>query len=431
MGKTIVEKILAKGAGKAEVSAGDYIEVSSNRPTKLRGESAGKGSVLYRDLKTIAKPELIKIVDGHSGVGGGNKKIGEVRVAIREWAKDMGIPEENITNLGRSGVEHIISEENCWPLPGSVYFSVTNGHTCALGALGAFAVSLSYEWAGYIVTGKSWCQVPEVTRVELNGPLPEGVVARDVCEFVIGQMGPTGAAGHVVEWAGSAVDAMNLDARFTLCSNAIFMGAWTSIMNPDQKTLDYVRSRTDDAFEPMVSDPDAKYAKVFRFDVSKLEPQVVPPPNRTEVYPVSKYKGTKVNYGFIGSCANGRIEDMRLAAQVLKGRQLPSHVVLNITPGSTNVYKACAREGLLEIFAEAGAVVASPACGMCAGGSNTPLGAGDICISSGTCNYPGRMGSSKAQIYLGSPATVAASALAGEITDPREYLLATAKETAA
>ena len=422
MGKTLVEKILARGSGQAEVSVGQYIQVSSNRPTKLRGESAGKGSVRYRDLTTIAKPQLIKIVDGHSGVGGGSKKVGDVRVQIRDWAKDMGIPQENITNLGRSGVEHIISEEQCWPVPGSVYFSVTNGHTCALGALGAFAVSLSYEWAGYIVTGVSWAQVPETTRVELTGTLPDGVTARDAAEYVIGKLGPTGTPGQVVEWGGPVIDAMNMDARFTMCANAIFTGAWTSIMNPDKTTLDYVKSRTNDAFESMVSDGDANYSQVLRFDVSGLEPQVVPPPNRTDVFAVSKYRGTKVNYGFIGSCANGRLEDMRIAARVLKGRTIPPDVVLNITPGSANVYRECIREGLLEIFADAGAVIAAPACGMCANGANTPLGSSDVCVSSGTCNYPGRMGSSKAQIYLGSPATVAASAVAGEIADPRDFL---------
>jgi homoaconitase/3-isopropylmalate dehydratase large subunit len=422
MGKTIVEKILARGSGRPEVSVGEYIQISSDRPTKLRGESASKGSVRYRDLTTIARPELIKIVDGHSGVGGGSKKVGDVRVAIREWAKEMGIPEENITNLGRSGVEHIISEEQCWPLPGSIYFSVTNGHTCALGALGAFAVSLSYEWAGYIVTGVSWAQVPETTRVELTGTLSPGVTARDAAEFVISKLGPTGTPGQIVEWAGPVIDAMNMDARFTMCANAIFTGAWSSIMNPDEATLSYIRSRTQDPFVPVVSDPDAQYAQVLKFDLSALEPQVIPPNQRTDAVAIGRLRGTKINYGFIGSCANGRLEDMRIAARVLKGRQIPPHVVLNITPGSANVYRACAHEGLLEIFAEAGAVIASPACGMCANGSNTPLGAGDVCISSGTCNYPGRMGSSKADIYLGSPATVAASAVMGEIADPREFL---------
>jgi 3-isopropylmalate/(R)-2-methylmalate dehydratase large subunit len=422
MGKTIVEKILARASGRNEVSVGEYIQVTSDRPTKLRGESAGKGSVRYRDLKKIAKPHLIKIVDGHSGVGGGNKKIGDVRVVIRQWAKEVGIPPENIINLGRAGVEHVYSGEQCWPLPGSVYFSVTNGHTSSLGALGAFAVSLSYETGAYIVTGTSWAQVPETTKLEITGSLSKGVTARDVCEYVIGRLGPTGTPGHVMEWTGPAIDAMDMDARFTICNNAIFTGAWTAVINPDTTTLNYVKSCTNEPFEPMVSDPDAGYVQTFRFDISELEPLVIPPPNRTDVFPVSQYQGTKIDYGFIGSCANGRLEDMRMAAKILKGRQIPSHVVLNITPASMNVYKQCIREGILEIFADAGACIATPCCGMCASGSNTPLGAGNVCISTGTCNYPGRMGSSKAHIYLGSPATVAASAVTGEITDPRNFL---------
>jgi 3-isopropylmalate/(R)-2-methylmalate dehydratase large subunit len=421
MGKTITEKILARASGRAEVSVGEYIQINSTRPMKMRGESAGKGALRYRDLKKVAIPKLIKIVDGHSGVGGMNKKIGDVRVAIRQWAKEVGIPDENIMNLGRAGVEHIISGEKCWPLPGSVYFSVTNGHTCSLGALGAFAVSLSYEWGAYIVTGSSWAQVPETTKFEITGALSKGVTARDVCEYVIGQIGPTGTPGHVMEWTGSAIENMDMDARFALCVNAIFTGAWTAIINPDKTTIDYVKSCTDEPFEPMVSDPDASYTKTYQFDISSLEPQVVPPPNRTDVFPVSKYQGTKVDWGFIGTCANGRLEDMRIAAQILKGRQIHPGVVLNITPGTPNVYKQCIREGILEVLAEAGACIAAPCCGMCTG-SNTPLGAGNVCISTGTCNYPGRMGSNKAQIYLGSPATVAASAVAGEITDPRDFL---------
>lgn len=248
------------------------------------------------------------------------------------------------------------------------------------------------------------------------------MTARDVCESVIGQLGPTGTPGHVMEWTGSLVDHLGMDSRFALCANAIFTGAWTAIINPDKTTIDYVKSCTDEPFDPVVSDPDAGFAKTFRFDMSNLEPQIVPPPKRTDVFPVSKYQGTKIDWGFIGTCANGRLEDMRIAAQILKGRQIHPGVVLNITPGSTNVYKQCIREGIMEVFAEAGACIAVPCCGMCLSGANTPLGAGNVCISTGTCNYPGRMGSNKAQIYLGSPATVAASAVAGEITDPRDFL---------
>jgi len=181
---------------------------------------------------------------------------------------------ENIINLGRAGVEHVISGERCWPLPGTVYFSVTNGHTSALGALGAFAVSLSYETGAYIVTGTSWAQVPETTRLEISGTLSTGVTARDVCEYVIGQLGPTGTPGQVMEWTGPAIEAMSMDGRFTLCCHALFTGAWTAIMNPDRTTLEYLRARTSRPFEVMVSDPDAEYARSYSFDVTGLVPQV-------------------------------------------------------------------------------------------------------------------------------------------------------------
>jgi 3-isopropylmalate/(R)-2-methylmalate dehydratase large subunit len=420
MGKTITEKILARASGREEVSVGEYIQIRSDRPTKLRGESGNKGILRYRDIKSVANPNLVILVDGHSGVGGG-KKIGDIRVSMRKWAKDMGIPDENIINLGRAGVEHIISGEHCWPLPGGVYFSITNGHTSALGAIGAFAVSLSYESGAYIITGSSWAQVPPTTKIEITGTLSKGVTARDVCEYVIGQLGPTGTPGHVMEWTGPVIEKMAMDARFTICSNAIFTGAWAAIINPDRTTIDYVKSCTNDPFEPAVSDRDATYLKTFRFDVSQLEPQIVPPPKRTDVFSISKYRGTKVDWGFIGTCINARMDDMRLAAQILKGRKIHPKVVLNITPGSSNIYKQCIREGILEIFADAGVCIVTPSCGMC-NGSNTPLGTGDVCISTGPCNYPGRMGSDKASIYIGSPATVAASAIAGEITDPRDFL---------
>ena len=185
--------------------------------------------------------------------------------------------------------------------------------------------------------------------------------------------------------------------------------------------IDYCRQRNPAAFDPLTSDADARYFKVFEFDVSDLVPQIVPPPERYHVHDISKYVGTPVDRGFIGSCANSRMEDMRMAAQVLKGRKLHQDVILNITPGSAEVYKLCAREGLLEIFAEAEVAVQQPACGMC-WGANTPLAAGNVCMSTGTCNYPGRMGSKDAQIYLANAAAVAASCVEGRIADPRPYL---------
>ncbi|MFC2052460.1 aconitase family protein [Chloroflexota bacterium] len=420
MGKTITEKILAKASGKAEVSPGEYVHVSTRCPIVLGfGLEKGPNQVKALGAK-VFNPGLLRIVDGHRGVTASHG-VTEGRPAIREWARQMGVPQENIYELGRQGIEHVFSGERCWALPGEVFFEVVNGHASSLGALGAFAATFSYESGAYLVTGRTWIRVPETVKFNIRGQLPHGVLARDVFEYVLRQVGGAGAPYQVMEWTGPVIDAMDMAGRFTLCCNALFTGAWTGIINPDGKTIDYVKARTSETFEPLVSDPIAEFAKVYDFDVSQIEPQVVPPPKRDTAKPISEVLGVKINRGFIGSCENSRIDDMRVAARVLKGKKIRPDVQLNITPGTVNIYLQCLREGLLETFIEAEATVPPPACGMCLG-ANTPLGRGDVCISTGTCNYPGRMGSRDAEIYLGSPATVAASCIEGRITDPRNYL---------
>lgn len=421
--KNIVQKILAYAAGKEEVSTGEYLIVRSTRPVTLCGDTMARGpwQMLQTGAHKVFDPNMIKIVVGHIGAGG-HSVIGNLRREFRQWAENVGVPRENIFDLGQQGVEHVVAGEECWALPGEVYFSITNGHTTALGALGGFTVTLSYESGAYLVKGHSWIQVPEVARFTLNGQAKQGVYARDVYEYVLGQIGPTGTPGQVIKWDGEYIDNLVMDERFSLCANALFSSAWTAIIEPDQVTLDYVRDRTSDPFTPLYSDPDAEYAQRRIFDVSVIEPQIVPPPERTQVYPVSDFEGKKITRGHIGTCANGRMEDMRAAAQILKGRKVHPDVILNVTPGSTFIYKQCIKEGILEIFAEAGVFLPPPACGMCVAGANTPLADGDVCLSSGTCNYAGRMGSYNSEIYLCSPATVAASAVAGWITDPRNLL---------
>lgn len=421
MGKTISEKILAKASGRTEVSAGEYIQVAPNRPVNI-GWRFERGPNQFDALGAtkVYNPKLINIVNGHYGVTASHRVM-ETRQQVREWTQKVGIPQSNIYDLGRQGVEHVLSGELCLALPGEVFVEIINGHTSALGALGSFAFTLSYESGAFLVTGRTWVQVPETAKFNLTGRLQKGVTARDVFEYVLGQVGGAGAPGQVMEWTGPATDAMSMDGRFTLCCGALFTGAWTGIVNPDEKTLDYVRTRTEEPFEPLVSDSNAHFAKVYDFDVSKIEPQVVPPPKRDTAKPLSQMQGVKINRGFIGSCFNSRIEDMRMAARILKGKKIRPEVVLNITPGAVSIYRQCLREGLIETFVEAEAVVPPPACGMCCG-ANTPLGSGDVCISTSTCNYPGRMGSREAEIYLASPATVAASCIEGRISDPRSYL---------
>jgi 3-isopropylmalate/(R)-2-methylmalate dehydratase large subunit len=421
--KNVVQKILAHAAGKEGVATGEYVIVRSIRPVTLGGDTMAKGpwQMIQTGAQKVFNPKMIRIVVGHAGAGG-HRTIGDVRRKVRQWAENMSVPRENIFDLGQQGVEHVIAGEECWPLPGELYFSIADGHAALLGALGGLVVTLSYESGAYLVRGYSWVQVPEVARFTLSGKTKEGVYARDVYEYILGQIGPTGTPGQVIKWDGDYIDRLEMDGRFTLCANTLFSSAWTAVIEPDQVTLNYVRARTRDPFTPLYSDPDAEYAQHRIFDVSGIEPQIVPPPKRTQVYPVSVYEGKKITRGHIGTCANGRMEDMRVAAWILKGRKVHPDVVLNVTPGSTTIYKQCLKEGILETFVEAGVFLASPACGMCGNGANTPLGEGDVCLSSGTCNYPGRMGSYNSEIYLCSPATVAASAVAGCVTDPRTFL---------
>ncbi len=421
MGKTITEKILAKAAQRSEVVPGEYLEITSSRPVTLHASmTRGPGQLKAMGVTKVFDPTKIKVVDGHNGATASHSAA-KNRKAVIEWAESVGVPRDNIWEIGRSGIEHLIAGENCWPLPGEVYFQVVNGHTSTLGALGAFAVTLSYGSGAYLMKGKTWVKVPESVLFVVEGTLPEGVYARDVFEYILGAVGPSACVGMVMEWAGKSIDDMDMDGRFSLCCNALFTGAWTAIMNPDQTSLSYVRSRTAESFDPLSSDQDAHYAKRYVFDVSNIVPQIVPPPERYHVKPVTAFEGTLINRGFIGSCADSRIEDLRVAAEVLRGRKLHPRAVLNVTPGTPSIYRQAMHEGLIDIFMDAGCLVASPACGMC-WGANTPLADGDTCLSTGTCNYPGRMGSKKADIYLGSPATVAAGCVEGKIVDPRNYL---------
>jgi len=368
----------------------------------------------------VFNPKLIRIVDGHLGATASHNAA-RARMGARKWAKAVGIPEENIYTLGRSGIENMFSAEHAWALPGEVYLQAVNGHSSGSGALGAFATTLSYGRGEYFMTGKTWMRVPRTIKVVVHGALPAGTCARDLFEYFLSQIGPTGAGGAALEWTGPVIDGLSMGERFALCSYAIFTGAWTAIINPDEKTLEYVRARTKEPFEPQVSDSDAAYAQVHEIDVTKLEPQVVPPPKRHVIKSVKELEGTPINRGFIGSDAGGWIEHLRMVGRILHGKKIHPRVVLNITPGTTNVLCQALDEGLIKTFVEAECVVPTPNEGM-EWGANTPLSADEVCIGSGQTNYPGRMGSEEAEIYLGNPMTVAASCLEGKITDPRKYL---------
>jgi len=426
MGKTITEKILARASGKSAVSPGEYITVKSRCPIILGHHSfdtfMDRGLALIEQLGVeLFDPSRVVIIDGHGGASSGSN-IADVRWVAQKWARAMGLPPENILNLGRGGIENMISAERPYALPGETFFQGCNGHLSTVGALGAFPCALSHGAGAYLMKGTTWMRVPISVKIVLKGRMPEkGVYARDVFEYVLQQIGPMGGLGGVLEWTGPVVDAMSMEERFSLSSSAIFTGAWTSLMNPDWQTIDYVRERTSTPFEPLRSDADASYARVHEFDVSKIEPLVVPPPKRHIIKTAKELEGTPLNRGFIGSDSGGWFEHMQIAARVLKGRKLPHDVILNITPGTVRILLRMLETDILRTFVEAGCVVPDPNEGQEAG-LNTLLVAGEVCIASAQTNYQGRMGSKEAQIYLANPATVAASCLEGRISDPRKYL---------
>jgi homoaconitase/3-isopropylmalate dehydratase large subunit len=418
MGKNITEKILAKASGKKEVSPGEYVFVTS--PCPVPGIGRVKSKFEAFGAEKVFDPKLAIVLDDHAGDAGWSAfGTEDERASVWRWAKELGIPRSNI--FVNKGIGHIVSAELCWALPGTVYLSITNGHSTTLGGLGSLALNLSYDSLAYLITGRTWLRVPETIRFNISGGLQEGVMPRDISDFILGEIGPAGAPYEVIEWTGPVIDNMSMDGRFSICNDPVHCGAKTAIINPDKKTVEYVKERTREPFEPLVSDPDAIFARTYNFDVSDLEPQVVEPPRRWTVKPVKKFTDIKINRAFIGSCFNSRLDDLRIAAKILRGKKIHPEVRLNITPGSVNVLKEAMREGLIETFLDAECEIPLPCCGMC-GGANTPLSSGDTCLATGTSNYTGRMGHRNASIYLANPATVAASAIEGRITDPREYL---------
>jgi len=342
----------------------------------------------------------------------------EAHVSMRKFAKEQGV--KYFYDIGRGGINHHADAERGHARPGILY--VARDSSCAtLGALGCLAVGLPHLLE-VLALGKFWMRVPASQKFEITGMLRKGVMSRDLIQQITGDLGVGGAANMVMEFAGPGVEAMSVDYRMILCNQTLNAGAITGIVNPDQKTIDYVTPRAKEPFEVVKSDPDAEYAERFHYDASMLEPLVATPHDPRNTKTVSEVEGVEIDQGFIGSCAGGRPDELRVVAKILKKQTISPRARLIIIPPSIETYMTALRQGWIETFMQAGAVVCNPNCGPCGGGHMGILGAGEVCISTQTINIPGRSGSPQAKIYLASPATVAASAVAGEITDPRKYL---------
>lgn len=410
----ITEKILAKASGKENISPKEIVEAQVDvvMVNDLTGPLAVE-SFRKIGVKKVWDDERIVIVLDHLAPAN-SEKAAELHKILREFAKEQGI--KGLYDVGE-GVCHQVMVEKGYVRPGNLIVGA-DSHTCTYGALGAFATGIgSTEAAAVFATGRIWLRVPEAIRIDVTGDFQKYVTPKDLILHIIGRIGANGAVYKSIEFAGPTVRKMSVDGRMTLCNMAVEMGAKNGIIEPDELTLDYLGVQK---AELLKSDVDAAYERILQVDVIGLEPQIACPHSVDNVKEVSEVAGVEVNQAFIGSCTNGRIEDLRLAAQVLAGKKVNNGTRLLIVPASKDIYLQALKEGLIETFLKAGGVVCNPTCGPCLGGHLGVLASGETCISSSNRNFVGRMGSAKSKVYLASPATVAASAITGKITDPRE-----------
>ena len=420
MGKTITEKILAAHAGRDMVRPGELINAELDIVMCHDVTTPPAISMLQNlDMDRVVDPDKIVVIPDHFVP---NKDIQSAELAkrLREWVRMHGI--KNYYEVGRNGVCHAVLPEDGWVLPGRTIVC-GDSHTCTHGTLGAFSTGVgSTDLAAAIYSGELWFKVPESMKFVLNGSLPEGVYSKDIILDIIRRIGVDGAQYGAMEFTGAALNELSVEARFTITNMAIEAGGKSGIINPDDKTIEYVRSRSDEEFTVYTSDPDAEYSEVIEIDCSDLEPMVAFPHLPSNGRKAKDSGDVSIDQVYIGSCTNGRIEDLRVAAGILKGRKTADTVRCIIVPASTKIWRQANAEGLFDIFTEANCVVSSPTCGACLGGWMGVLAAGERCISTTNRNFTGRMGSPESEVYLASPAAAAAAAVTGHITDPREML---------
>ena len=407
---TIGEKIIARAAGVESVKAGEIHTVNLDYMMSNDGTTHLTVDMFHNKLKKprIAdKDKLVFIVDHN--IPAENPKTAAAHRKMREFAKEHGIK-----FYEGKGVCHQIMVED-FVEPGQLIMGA-DSHTCSYGALGAFGTGIGCTDFLYgMVTGKSWVMVPETIRFNLTGKLREGVYPRDLILTIIGDVGANGCNYKVMEFAGEGAHNLSINDRFVLCNLAVEAGAKTGIVEPDEKVIEYVESRGRKADNLFVSDSDAVFEKVYEYDLSKIEPVVARPDFVDDVIPLSEVGDVKIDQAFLGSCNNGRIDDLRVAANILKGKKVHKDVRFIIAPASNSVYLQAVEEGLMEIFLESGAMVMNANCSVCWGSCQGVIGEGEVLISTGTRNFKGRAGHKDSKVYLGSAATVTASAIAGKI----------------
>lgn len=418
MGQTFAQKILAQKAGLETVEHGQIVTV---RPDKLlTHDNTAAIAKIFREIgvSKVARPEISVIVLDHV-VPAATEGHARNHQQIRQFVREQGI--KSFYDIGE-GICHQVLPEKGHALPGYLIVG-SDSHTTTHGAFGAFAAGIGRtEAAAVMATGEIWLMVPQSFRVKLEGKLPKGVYAKDVILYIIGELGADGADYRAVEFAGPAIEEMSVAGRMILCNMAAEMGAKIGVVEPDEKTRAWLKGRSDVDYGEVLADQDAPYERVIEYDVSALLPRVAKPHTVDNVVPVTEVVGTRVDQALIGTCTNGRLEDLRVAAQILRGKKIAPTTRLLILPASREVLSAALADGIIADLITAGAVLLNPGCGPCLGAHEGVMAPGEVTISTANRNFKGRMGCKEAEIYLASPATVAASALAGEIVDPRGFL---------
>ena len=420
MGKTIVEKILSAHTTTSNFKIGDILKARVD--FAFANDITGPLAIKYfqeTGARGVFDKRRIGLIPDHFTPNKDIKSAEQCKL-LREFAREEGI--ENYFEVGKMGIEHALLPEKGLVLPGDLVVGA-DSHTDTSGALGALAIGVgSTDLAAIMALGEVWLRVPPTLKFVYSGKLNKWVGGKDLILYTISLIGVEGANYRVMEFTGEAIRSLSMDNRFTMCNMAIEAGAKTGIIEPDEITLEYLRERAVRPYQVYRSDPDASYEKIIEIEVSKIEPQVAFPHLPEKSKPISKVGEVRIDQAVIGSCTNGRIEDLRIAAQILKGQQVHPEVRLIIIPATPEVYREALREGLLEIFTSAGAAVSTPTCGPCLGGHMGVLAAGEKAISTTNRNFVGRMGHPQSEVYLASPAVAAASALAGKIVSPEEVI---------
>ncbi len=420
-GATLAEKVLARAAGLDRVVPGQIVEGQVDLAMMHEQGAQTVGPFHQMGAERVWDPDRVVIAIDH-WVPASTEGAAVLHRILRKFAAETGLP--HFYDVGQHGICHQILAENGWVVPGDLAVG-TDSHTNMLGAMGAVATGIGpTEMAAVLALGRLWLKVPPTIQVRVRGRLGKGVTAKDLVLRVLGEIRTTGAQYRAVEFSGATVRGLSMPERFTLCNMTTEMGAKTGMVAPDATTREYLAGIAKHPMHPLLPDPDARYERTIDLDVEGMPPMVACPysPDNVRPLPDVAREHVPIHQAFLGSCTNARIEDLREGAALMKGAKVAKGVRFIVSPASTSIYQQCLEEGIIETFTHAGAVFTNSSCSACFGGNMGILAPDEICASSSNRNFPGRMGPKEARIYLMSPAAVVASAIKGEIADPRELL---------